>query len=71
MLPAAYLAVIIIAFLSGLTTLIGAALAIKFGRCTWGMIVGLGFAAGIMFGITTPAAVSTQLKTRTGCFWTS
>ncbi|OGY21709.1 MAG: zinc permease [Candidatus Woykebacteria bacterium GWB1_45_5] len=52
MLPTAYLAVIIIAFLSGLTTLIGAALAIKFGRCTWGMIVGLGFAAGIMLLIS-------------------
>ncbi|SRR4030042_714348 len=52
MLPTTYLAVLFLAFLSGLTTLIGVALAIKFGECKKGMIIGLGFAAGIMLLIS-------------------
>lgn len=52
MLPIAYLAVLFLAFLSGLTTLIGVGLAIKFGKCKKGMIIGLGFAAGIMLLIS-------------------
>ena len=52
MLPITYLAVLFLAFLSGLTTLIGVALAIKFGECKKGMIIGLGFAAGIMLLIS-------------------
>lgn len=52
MLPITYLAVLLLALLSGLTTLIGAALAIKFGGCAKGVIIGLGFAAGIMLLIS-------------------
>jgi ZIP family zinc transporter len=43
-----YIAVLTLAFLSGLTTLIGVFLAMRFRRCPRGMVMGMGFSAGIM-----------------------
>lgn len=52
MLPAPYVAVILLAFLSGLTTLIGAALALYFKKSIKGIVIGIGFSAGIMLLIS-------------------
>lgn len=52
MLPVVYLIVLLLAFLSGLTTLIGVALALKFGNNIKGIVIGLGFSAGIMLLIS-------------------
>ncbi len=52
MLSTTYIAVILLAFLSGLTTLIGVALAIYFKKNIKGVVIGIGFSAGIMLLIS-------------------
>lgn len=47
-----YLIIILLAFLSGLTTLIGVALAIIFKKNIRGIVIGIGFSAGIMLLIS-------------------
>ncbi len=56
------LAILILAFLSGLTTLIGAALAIIFNKSTKLITAGLGFAAGIMVWISILELVPESFK---------
>lgn len=48
----AYLIVILLAFISGITTLIGVGLAIIFKKNIKGIVVGIGFSAGIMLLIS-------------------
>lgn len=48
MLPKTYIIIIILAFLSGLTTLIGVALALIFKKSVRGVTAGIGFSFGIM-----------------------
>lgn len=52
MIPISYIAVILLAFLSGITTLIGVWLAIKLGKNIKGISIGVGFSAGIMLLIS-------------------
>lgn len=52
MLPTTYIAVLLLAFLSGLTTLIGVGLAIHFKKSVNGIVIGIGFSAGIMLLIS-------------------
>lgn len=52
MLPQAYIAVILLAFLSGFTTVIGVVLAFLLKKSTRGIVLGLGFSAGIMLLIS-------------------
>ena len=52
MLPTTYIAVLLLAFLSGLTTLIGVALALYFRKSIKGIVIGIGFSAGIMLLIS-------------------
>lgn len=52
MLPTTYIAVLLLAFLSGLTTLIGVALAIYFKKSVKGIVIGIGFSTGIMLLIS-------------------
>lgn len=52
MLSATYIVVILLAFLSVLTTLIGVALAFYFKRSVKGIVIGIGFSAGIMMLIS-------------------
>jgi len=52
MLPLTYIAVIILSFLSGITTLIGVWLALRFKKSAKGIAAGIGFSAGIMFWIS-------------------
>lgn len=52
MIPTTYMVVMILAFLSGMTTIIGVALAFAFRRCNKGIATGLGFSAGIMIVIS-------------------
>ncbi|AEA46344.1 ZIP family metal transporter [Archaeoglobus veneficus] len=52
MIPATYIAVLLLALLSGLTTLIGVALAIYFKKSIKGIVVGVGFSTGIMLLIS-------------------
>jgi ZIP family zinc transporter len=52
MLPTTYIAVLLLAFLSGLTTLIGVGLALRFKRNIKGIVIGMGFSAGIMLLIS-------------------
>lgn len=63
MLSTTYIAVLILAFLSGLTTLIGVALAIHFKKSIKGIVIGISFSAGIMLLISffelIPESVST------------
>lgn len=47
-----YIAVILLSFLSGLTTLIGVGLATYFKKSIKGIVIGLGFAVGIMLLIS-------------------
>lgn len=47
-----YIAVIVLAFLSGITTLIGVALAFRFKKSVKAVVVGVGFSAGIMLAIS-------------------
>jgi zinc transporter ZupT len=49
---ATFSAVILLAFLSGLTILIGVALAFYFKRSVKGIVIGIGFSAGIMMLIS-------------------
>jgi len=51
-LPTTYIAVILLAFLSVLTTLIGVALAFYFKKSDKGIVIGIGFSAGIMLLIS-------------------
>ena len=59
-------AVLVLAFLSGITTLIGVALALHFKKSLIGITVGLGFSAGIMLVISfmelLPEAVAATSK---------
>lgn len=52
MLSTTYIAILLLAFLSGLTTLIGVALAIYFKKNIKGIVIGIGFSAGIMLLIS-------------------
>lgn len=52
MLPIVFIAVLLLSLLSGLTTLIGVALALRFKRNVKGIITGIGFSAGIMLLIS-------------------
>jgi len=52
MIPTPYAAVILLAFLSGLTTLIGLALAIYFEKSVSWIAIGIGFSTGIMILIS-------------------
>lgn len=52
MLPVIYIAVLVLAFLSGLTTLIGVLLAIYFNKSVKGIVIGVGFSTGIMLLIS-------------------
>lgn len=52
MLTSTYIAVILLAVLSGITTLIGVALAFYFKKSKKGIAIGLGFSAGIMLAIS-------------------
>jgi ZIP family zinc transporter len=52
MIPTTYIAVILLSFLSGLTTLIGASIAIYFKKSIKGIVIGIGFSAGIMLLIS-------------------
>jgi ZIP family zinc transporter len=47
-----YVAVIVLAFLSGITTLIGVALAFFFKKSVKGVVIGVGFSAGIMLALS-------------------
>ena len=48
MLSTTFIAVILLASLSAITTLVGVGLAILFEKSIRGIVVGLGFSAGIM-----------------------
>jgi ZIP family zinc transporter len=61
-LPASYLAVVVLAFLSGGTTLIGVALAIALGENPKGMAMGIGFSTGIMVLISLCELVPESLR---------
>ncbi len=52
MLSTIYIAVILLAFLSGITTLIGLYLALRFKKNVKAIVLGLGFSAGIMLLIS-------------------
>jgi len=52
MLPSTYVAVILLAFLSGATTLIGVLLALWFKKSVKAIVIGIGFSAGIMLAIS-------------------
>jgi ZIP family zinc transporter len=52
MLPTTYIAVLLLAFLSGLTTLIGVSLALYFRKSIKGIVIGIGFSSGIMLLIS-------------------
>ena len=52
MIPITYIAVILLAILSGITTLIGVWLAFYFKKSVKGVVVGIGFSAGIMLAIS-------------------
>jgi ZIP family zinc transporter len=52
MLPITYIVVLLVAFLSGLTTLIGVALAFCFRKSIKGIVIGIGFSSGIMLLIS-------------------
>jgi ZIP family zinc transporter len=52
MLPTTYIAVLLLAFLSGLATLIGVGLALRFRGNIRGIVIGMGFSAGIMLLIS-------------------
>ena len=52
MLPTAYIAVILLSFLSAITTLIGVGLALYFKKNDKGIAIGIGFSAGIMLAIS-------------------
>ena len=52
MLPQTYLAVLVLAFLSGITTIIGVLLALWLKKSVKGIVIGLGFSAGIMLLIS-------------------
>ena len=52
-LTPSYLVVIVLAVISGLTTLIGVALALAFGRKPTLIAAGIGFSAGIMLLVST------------------
>ena len=52
MLSSTYIAVMLLAFLSGATTLIGVALAVYFRKNNKGIVIGIGFSAGIMLLIS-------------------
>lgn len=47
-----YVAILLLAFLSGITTFIGVALAFRFKKTKKGIVAGLGFSAGIMLLIS-------------------
>jgi ZIP family zinc transporter len=61
-LPASYLAVVVLAFLSGGTTLIGVALAIAIGENPKMMAMGIGFSTGIMVLISVCELVPKSLR---------
>ncbi|MEA3464219.1 MAG: ZIP family metal transporter [Patescibacteria group bacterium] len=52
MLPTAYIAIILLSFLSVITTLIGVGLAFYFKKSKKGIVIGIGFSAGIMLIIS-------------------
>jgi len=52
MLPETYIAVLMLSFLSGITTLIGVGLAFYFKKSVKGITAGIGFSAGIMIWIS-------------------
>lgn len=52
MLQIVLIAVLLLSLLSGLTTLIGVALALRFKRNVKGIVIGIGFSAGIMLLIS-------------------
>jgi ZIP family zinc transporter len=52
MLPIVFIAVLLFSLLSGLTTLIGVALALRFKRNVKGIVIGIGFSAGTMLLIS-------------------
>lgn len=52
MLSTTCIAVLLLAFLSGLTTLIGVALALYLRKSIKGIVIGIGFSAGIMLLIS-------------------
>jgi len=52
MLPMVYVAVFLLSLLSGLTTLIGIALALLFKESVKKVVIGIGFSAGIMLLIS-------------------
>lgn len=58
-----YIAVILLAFLSGFTTLIGVGLAIYFKKSIKGIVIGLGFAVGIMLLISFFELIPESLNT--------
>ncbi|NWF74846.1 MAG: zinc permease [Nitrospirae bacterium] len=61
-LPASYISVVILAFLSGATTLIGVTLAIALGENPKGMAMGIGFSTGIMVLISLCEVVPESLR---------
>jgi len=52
MLPMVYVAVFLLSLISGLTTLIGIALALLFKESVKKVVIGIGFSAGIMLLIS-------------------
>jgi ZIP family zinc transporter len=63
-MPTTYIAVILLSFLSALTTLVGVGLALCFKKSEKGIAIGIGFSAGIMLVISfleiLPEAVKTS-----------
>ena len=52
MISTTYIAIILLATLSGITTLIGVTLALYFKKSVKGVVIGVGFSAGIMLAIS-------------------
>lgn len=63
MLPTIYLSVILLSFLSALTTLIGVGLAFYFKKSDKGIATGVGFSAGIMLAISFLELLPESIKT--------
>jgi ZIP family zinc transporter len=61
--------VLLLALMSGLTTLLGVGLAIRFGRNVRAIALGIGFSAGIMLLISGVELVPTSLRS-VGAAWT-
>jgi len=57
-----YLTIVLLSFLSGLTTIIGVMLALQFKKSVTGIVIGIGFSAGIMLQISFFELISESLS---------